>query len=127
LPLPRLTLAAALWLLAWPAFAGREPVLKQIQVPHGYYYREMYLPQVTSGTSSATWSPDGRELVYSMQGTLWRQALEWPRAHRRTGYDHQPDWSPAALHRYAATETTPWSCGCSSGHGRGLAADRERP
>ena len=32
-----------------PARAEREPVLKQIQVPHSYYYREMYLPQVTSG------------------------------------------------------------------------------
>lgn len=37
---------------------GREPVLKQIDVPHNYYYREMYLPQVTSGPASVTWSPD---------------------------------------------------------------------
>jgi len=31
---------------------GRETVLKQIDVPHNYYYREMYLPQLTSGPSS---------------------------------------------------------------------------
>src|ERR1041385_3195497 len=63
------------WLPGSPAHAQREPVLKQIHVPHSYYYREMYLPQATSGPSSAAWSPDGEELVYSMQGTLWRQRL----------------------------------------------------
>jgi TolB protein len=84
-------------LLAWPALAAREPVLKQIDVPHNYYYREMYLPQVTSGPSSVCWSPDGRELVYSMQGSLWRQATDATVATQLTdgpGYDHQPDWSP---------------------------------
>ena len=55
--------------------AQRDPVLKQISVPHPYYYREMYLPQVTSGPSAAAWSPDGTELIYSMQGSLWRQKL----------------------------------------------------
>ena len=29
--------------------AQREPVLKQIDVPHPYYFREMYLPQLTTG------------------------------------------------------------------------------
>ncbi len=80
-----------------PVQAQREPVLKQIHVPHSYYYREMYLPQATSGPSSAAWSPDGRELVYSMQGTLWRQRLGSTEAVQLTdgpGYDYQPDWSP---------------------------------
>ena len=27
------------------AHAAREPVLKQIDLPHNYYFREMYLPQ----------------------------------------------------------------------------------
>jgi predicted amidohydrolase YtcJ/Tol biopolymer transport system component len=82
---------------AAPADAGRQPVLKQIAAPHPYYYREMYLPQVTSGPSAAAWSPDGRELAYAMQGTLWRQALDSDRARQLTdgpGYHHQPDWSP---------------------------------
>ena len=43
-----------------PVLAQREPVLKQIKLPHNYYYREMYLPQVTSGPSSVAWSPDGK-------------------------------------------------------------------
>jgi TolB protein len=77
--------------------AQREPVLRQIKVPHSYYYREMYLPQLTSGPSGATWSPNGRELIYSMQGSLWRQGVDSTEARQLTsgrGYDYQPDWSP---------------------------------
>ena len=77
--------------------AQRQPVLRQIKVPHSYYYREMYLPQLTSGPSSVTWSPDGQELIYSMQGSLWRQRIGSDEARQLTsgpGYDYQPDWSP---------------------------------
>jgi TolB protein len=78
--------------------AQRQPVLPQIKVPHPYYYREMYLPQVTTGPSGAAWSPDGQELIYSMQGTLWRQRVGSTEARQITdtpgGYDYQPDWSP---------------------------------
>ena len=80
-----------------PLAAQRRPVLQQISVPHDYYYRELYLPQVTSGPGAATWSPDGRELVYAMQGTLWRQTVGSGVAQQLTdgpGYDAQPDWSP---------------------------------
>src|SRR5213076_1042693 len=80
-----------------PAAAQREPVLKQVDVPHAYYWREMYVPQVTSGPSAATWSPDGTELIYSMQGSLWRQRIGSRVAQQLTagdGYDYQPDWSP---------------------------------
>ncbi len=82
---------------AFPLLAEREKVLKQIDLPHHYYYREMYLPQLTSGPSSASWSPDSTELVYSMAGSLWRQALDSRTAVQLTagpGYDYQPDWSP---------------------------------
>ncbi len=66
-------------------------------MPHSYYWREMYVPQVTSGPSSLTWSPDGTELIYSMQGTLWRQRIGSMSATQLTAgpsYDYQPDWSP---------------------------------
>jgi Tol biopolymer transport system component len=77
-------------------FAQREPVLKQIDLPHPYYFREMYLPQLTTGPSAAAWSPDSRSLVYSMAGSLWRQELGSMGAEQLTagpGYDYQPDWS----------------------------------
>ena len=88
--------------LAASAIAGaqqpqREPVLSQVKVPHSYYWREMYVPQVTSGPSAVTWSPDGREVIYSMQGSLWRQRLGTTEARQLTTgprYDYQPDWSP---------------------------------
>jgi TolB protein len=79
------------------ADAQRAAVLGQVKVPHPYYFREMLIPQVTSGPSSAAWSPDGKELIYSMQGALWRQAVGSDTARQLTdgpGYDYQPDWSP---------------------------------
>jgi hypothetical protein len=72
-------------------------VLDQVRVPHPYYYREMYLPQATSGPTAPSWAPSGTELVYSMQGTLWRQRLRSTEARQLTdgpGYHYQPDWSP---------------------------------
>src|ERR1700676_959729 len=77
--------------------AARQPVLAQIDLPHSYYYREMYLPQLTAGPGSVAWSPDSREVVYSMAGTLWRQRTDSTLAVQLTdgaGYDYQPDWSP---------------------------------
>ena len=71
-------------------------MLKQIDVPHPYYFREMYLPQLTTGPSSAAWSPDGKSLVYSMAGAIWRQAATSTEAEQLTaglGYDYQPDCS----------------------------------
>src|SRR6185295_1525286 len=88
---------AAAFVLAGSAHAEREPVLPQIRLPHGYYYREMYLPQATSGPTSPAWSPDGRTLAVSMQGSLWAIDPATGRARQLTsgpGYDYQPDWSP---------------------------------
>src|SRR5271154_2770248 len=83
------------------ATAQRKPVLPQIDLPHPYYYREMYLPQLTSGPSSGTWSPDSREVIYSMAGSLWRQRIDSTTALQLTdgiGYGYQPDWSPDGKH-----------------------------
>jgi len=80
-----------------PLTAQRRPVLPQIDLPHPYYYRELYLPQLTSGPSSVAWAPDSKNLVYSMAGSLWRQKLDSTEAIQITdgdGYDYQPDWSP---------------------------------
>jgi TolB protein len=80
-----------------PLLAQREPVLKQIDLPHPYYFREMYLPQLTTGPSSVAWSPDSQSLVYSMAGSLWKQQRDSTVAEQLTagaGYDYQPDCSP---------------------------------
>jgi TolB protein len=77
--------------------ADRRGLYPQIDLPHPYYYHEMYLPQLTSGPSSVTFSPDSREVIYSMAGSLWRQRLDSTAAVQLTdgpGYDYQPDWSP---------------------------------
>jgi Tol biopolymer transport system component len=90
-----LLLAAAIFSAL--AHAERAPVLQQIDLPHPYYYREMYLPQLTSGPSSLAWSPDSKELIYAMAGSLWRQRIDEDSAQQLTspaGYDYQPDWSP---------------------------------
>jgi TolB protein len=87
--------------IAMPAHAQRRPVLPQIDEPHAYYYRELYLPQLTNGPSSLSWGPDSQELIYSMAGSLWRQKLNSTEAAQLTdgpGYDYQPDWSPDGKH-----------------------------
>jgi Tol biopolymer transport system component len=75
----------------------RAPVFVQVTAPHSYYWREMYVPQLTSGPSSLSWSADGKSLFYSMQGRIWRQRIDGDTAEQVTagaGYDYQPDISP---------------------------------
>jgi TolB protein len=92
-----LSCICSLCFLGASSLAQREPVLRQIDLPHPYYYREMYLPQLTTGPSSVAWSPDSRTVIYSMDGSLWRQSVTSTTAEQLTtgsGYDYQPDWSP---------------------------------
>ncbi len=94
----RALLALVPLLLAAPAEAAREPVLSQVQLPHGYYWRELYIPQLTSGPSSVAFMPAGNELIYSMDGSLWRQKIaanpspeRFELTHAEGAYDYQPD------------------------------------
>ena len=83
--------------LLWsaPSLAARDFVLNQVQLPHGYYWRELYIPQLTTGPSSAAFMPDGYGLVYSMAGSLWQQQIGADEAieltHADAAYDYQPD------------------------------------
>jgi TolB protein len=106
-----------------PLLAQREPVLKQIDLPHPYYYREMYLPQLTTGPSAVAWSPDSRSLVYSMAGSLWRQKFDSTVAAQLTagpGYDYQPDCSPdgrwVVYASYAKSAIELWAFDLESKH-----------
>lgn len=95
--LARVCLLTTVTLTRLPLIAQRDPVLKQIDLPHRYYYREMYLPQLTTGPNSAAWSSNSSALIYSMSGTLWRQEVDSNIAEQLTagpGYDYQPDCSP---------------------------------
>ena len=95
----RLKIVAALLLgPAGVASAEREAVLKQVDLPHTYYWRELYVPQLTTGPSSVAFTPDGKTLIYSMGGSLWRQTVGFDEAveltHSLGAYDYQPDVSP---------------------------------
>lgn len=99
---PRLLCALTLLVLAVAggaaSAAGREPVLKQVALPHGYYWRELYLPQLTTGPSSVSFTPDSTSLIYSMAGSLWLQRIDADDAreltHATGAYDYQPDVAP---------------------------------
>jgi len=115
-----------------PAYsdAQRLPVLRQVRLPHAYYFRELYLPQLTSGPSAVTWSPDGNEVIYSMRGSLWRQRLDSDEAIQLTdgpGYDYQPDWSRDGRHvvfvTYANDQLQLRVLDLTSGETRTLIAD----
>jgi hypothetical protein len=102
----------SLWLLGvlpvGLACAQSAPSAPAIDLPHPYYYSEMYLPQLTSGPSAVAWAPDSREVVYSMAGSLWRQKLDSTTAVQLTGgpgYDYQPDWSPDGRYIVYASES----------------------
>ncbi|MGH9576404.1 MAG: hypothetical protein ACRD3R_03120, partial [Terriglobales bacterium] len=56
---------------AAPLAGQREAVLPQVAQPHSYYWREMYLPQLTTGPGSVAWTRDSQSVVYSMGGRLW--------------------------------------------------------
>jgi Tol biopolymer transport system component len=118
-----MTLAIALLGLAGVAEAAREPVLKQVDLPHSYYWRELYVPQLTTGPSSVAFTPDGGALIYAMNGSLWRQAIGSGEAveltHTNSTYDHQPDVAPdgrsVVFTRYAGDAFELWRRDLGSG------------
>jgi len=110
------------------AQAEREPVLKQVDLPHTYYWRELYIPQLTTGPSSVAFVPDGKALIYSMGGSLWRQAIGSDEAveltHPQAAYDYQPDVAPdgrsLVFGRYGGNGIELWRLDLNSGRERQL-------
>ena len=70
----------------------------QFVYPGARGYMEMiFLPPVTTGPWSPSWSPDGREIAFSMRGSLWTVSVELGEAKQLTSapkYDSEPSWSP---------------------------------
>ena len=131
--LRRMTMVATLLLsIIGPAEAGREPVLKQVDLPHSYYWRELYIPQLTTGPSSLSLAPDGKALVYSMGGSLWRQAIGSREAveltHARGAYDYQPDVASdgrsAVFTRYGGDALELWRLDLQSGREQQLTSGK---
>lgn len=110
------------------AASGREPVLKQVDLPHNYYWRELYIPQLTTGPSSASFLPDNQTLVYSMGGSLWRQRIGDDEAveltHAKGAYDYQPDVArdgrSVVFTRYDGRGLELWRLDLASGTSRAL-------
>lgn len=110
------------------AHAAREPVLTQVDLPHSYYWRELYLPQVTTGPGSVSFLPDGDALVYSMAGSLWRQRIDGDSAteltHAAHAYDDQPDVArdgrSVVFTRYDGKAIELWRLDLASGNEKAL-------
>jgi Tol biopolymer transport system component len=113
---------------AAPARADRAPVLQQVDLPHSYYWRELYLPQLTTGPSAVSFTPDGASLVYSMAGSLWRQRIDGDAAieltHADGAYDYQPDVAPdgrsVVFARYDGRSIELWRLDLASGREEAL-------
>ncbi len=124
----KVLLAALLLGVAGAAEAGREPVLKQVDLPHSYYWRELYIPQLTTGPSSVSFTPDGKTLIYSMGGSLWRQTIGSDEAveltHARGAYDYQPDvagdGASVVFSRYSGDAIELWRLDLKSGREQAL-------
>ena len=124
----RAAMLALLMGLAAPVEAGREAVLKQIDLPHSYYWRELYIPQLTTGPSSLSFTPDGTEIIYSMGGSLWRQKIGSDEAieltHPRAAYDYQPDVAPdgssVLFSRYDGNAIQLWRLDLATGREQAL-------
>ena len=81
-------------------------MLSQVKLPHNYYWRELYIPQLTTGPSSVAFMPSGDELVYSMEGSLWRQRIGATNRRRDHACRRAPTTTSRTSRRTAAASSS---------------------
>src|SRR3712207_3922272 len=91
--------ASLLCLLPAPNFSHAPFTQMQVAYPGsgGVYPEGIYLPAATTGPWAPAWSPDGREIAFSLQGSLWTVPVAGGEAVQLTEgsfYDSEPSWSP---------------------------------
>jgi len=84
-------------IIAVLAFAlAAEAQTPRARFASGYMY-SYYVPQSASTPWRPAWSPDGKELAFSMSGSLWKIRVGDTAAYELTAnrtYDSSPAWSP---------------------------------
>ncbi|HEX9706432.1 MAG TPA: CehA/McbA family metallohydrolase [Steroidobacteraceae bacterium] len=127
----RILLALLPLLAPAPGQAAREAVLNQVKLPHNYYWRELYIPQLTTGPSAVAFMPSGDELIFSVDGSLWRQRIGdgvvYELTHADGAYDYQPDVAPdgatVVFSRYDGRAFELWRLDLATGETAALTAN----
>src|SRR5687768_5324068 len=92
----RLALKTLLSGLSLVLVCSSTTALKRSRYASGYMY-SYYVPPTAGSPWRPCWSPDGKELAFSMSGSIWKIAADGTVAHELTAnptYDSAPEWSP---------------------------------